>query len=487
MATSIFTGATMTPEPPALPKTGMYRIMAALAVVEVMGALEQSMVLAVVPAVARQFNDVAMAGWLVTAFGLSAAATAAIAGRLGDLFGRRRLLIIISIATAIGSLISAMAPSFGWIIAGRAIQGLSGAILPLSYGIVQDHAPRDRAPFWIGVLTGGYAVSAMFGYILGGAFADHGHWTWLFIVTAGLSLLAIPPLLAFVPATPGKRDGRKIDYLGAILFAPAIALILFGVTKGQLWGWGNGLTWSVIGGGFALIAFWAWYEAQLDDPLINVRLLARRNVLVGNLCIVLTSIGMMNLPLVFLMLMQQDPTIAGIGLGLTATAAGLLKLPSNLCAIVATPMAGWMAGRYSARWPAAIGGFIGFVSWTGLMLAHDSVGQVLFWSICCAFSTNILIAALPIMVLEGSPRDRSSEATGFAMTARALSLAVGAQIIAILLGSSTMIRPGTLARVPTLEGYTRVFLFMMATGLLSALIALLARRRDPPEAGSTVG
>jgi MFS family permease len=469
----------MKPEPPALPQTGMYRLMAALVLVEVMGALEQSMVVAVIPAVARQFNDVAMAGWLITAFGLSAAGTAAIAGRMGDLFGRRRLLIIICVATAIGSLISAVAPSFGWIIAGRTIQGLSGAILPLSYGIVQDRAPRDRAPFWIGVLTGGYSFSAIFGYILGGAFADQGHWSWLFIVTACLSVVAIVPLLAFVPATPGKREGKKIDILGAVLFAPAIALVLFGVTKGQLWGWSSAPTWAVICSGFALLAFWAWYEARLDDPLINVRLLARRNVLVGNLCIVLTSIGMMNLPLVFLLLMQQDPSIAGIGLGLTATIAGLLKLPSNLCAIVATPLAGWMAGRYSARWPAAIGGVIGFVSWTGLMLAHDSIWQVLLWSICCAFSTNILIAALPIMVLEDSPQDRSSEAAGFSMTVRALSLAIGGQIVAVLLASSTVIAPKTLAHVPTLQGYTRVFLFMIVTSLLSALIALFARRRIP--------
>jgi MFS family permease len=458
----------------------MYRLMGALAVVEVMGSLEQSMVISVIPAVARQFHDVALAGWLITAFGLSAAATAAIAGRLGDLFGRRRLLILVSVLPAVGSLISAVAPSIDWIIVGRTIQGVSGAILPLSYGIVRDFAPPRRAPFWIGVLTGGYAFSAMFGYIIGGAFADAGHWAWLFIVTAVLSVLAIPPLLAFVPAMPGRRDGAKIDILGGMLFSAGIASVLFGITRAQQWGWASASTWVVIGVGFALIALWAWYEARQDQPLIDVRLLIERKVLIGNLCLCLTSLGLMNLPLVFLMLLQQDPSVTGIGLGVSATLAGILKIPTNVCSMVATPLAGWMAGRHGARWPALAGGLIGAASWTGILLAHDTIWQVVFWGFFCATGSNILIVALPLLVLEGSPKARSSEATGFALTVRALSVAVGAQLIALLLASSVVLGPKTHSPVPTPQAYYRVFIFIIISALLGGALALLAGERDDP-------
>jgi MFS family permease len=459
----------------------MYRVMAALALIEIVGALENSMVVAVVPAVAKEYKDVGLAGWLITAYGLSAAATAAVAGRLGDLFGRRRLLIIVAAFTALGSLISALAPSIGWIIFGRVVQGLSGAILPLSYGIVRAVVPAVRAPFWMGVLTGGYSFSAIFGYIIGGMFADMGNWSALFFVTAALSLLAIPPLMAFVPrmASPRKDDG-KLDILGAVLFAPGIAVILFGVTMVRRWGWASHLTWATIGAGVGMVVFWAWYEARHHNPLFDVRLLRRRKVLIGNLCTCLSGVGMMNLPLVFLMLLQQDPLVAGIGLGVSATLAGVLKIPSNISSIVAAPLAGWMAGRHGARWSAFAGGLIGALSWTGMALAHDTIWLVMLWGVCCAFGSNILLTALPVLVLEGSPPARSSEAAGFAQTVRWVTVAMGGQLIALLLSSSVVVDPKTQAHVPTPEAYGYAFVFIGASALLSALLALLAGRRQDP-------
>jgi MFS family permease len=465
--------------PPLLSRRRFYSVMAVLLLVEILFALEHTMVMSVLPAVGRELKDVARAGWLVSIFGLAAAATAAIGGRLGDLYGRRRMLVVVTSLCALGSLISAFAPTFEGIIIGRAFQGASGAILPLCYGTIRQIAPRGRAPFWIGLLTGGYAFSSIFGYVLGGYFADRGDWSSIFMLTALISAISIPLLLLLLPKLPGAGGSGRIDILGAVLFAPAVAAVLFGVTMAKQWGWASADTWSVVGAGLAVLAFWAWYEFRHANPLINVRLLGNRKILVGNLCSIFTAAGLANLPIVFMMLLQQDPAVAAVGLGVSATLAGTLKIPSNVLALVGASLGGWLSGAQGARWAAFAGGIIGAVSWTGLMLHHDTIWQLMLWGIGCAFGSSVLMSALPLMVLEGTPKARSSETTGLTATIRSLATAVGAQIITVILASVTVVDPSSGTRLPTEKAYATVMILIASGALLTGLLALAAGRRRP--------
>jgi MFS family permease len=450
--------------------------MTVLMLVEILSSIEMTMVTTALPTIMRQFHGLTTAAWLNTAFLLVQAATAAIGGRLGDMFGRRRILVIVVVLAGLGSLLSLLGPNIGAIIAGRAIQGCSGAILPLCYGLTRETASRETAPFWIGVLTGGYAFAAFFGYILGGLFADSGHWRWIFLFTTVYSAALLPLTLAVVPNTPGSGAPAKFDVLGAALFAPAIAAILYGLTNGARWGWTSPETLALVLGGCATLAVWVWHEGRHPDPLIHIRLLRRREIALGNVAGALVSLSMTQLPVVSLLMFQQ-PVATGIGLGVTATMAGLLKLPSNLMSLAAAPLSGWISMKWNSRWAVLVGSVVGAGAWTLWLLFHQTLLQVVVWASLCGFANSILLAGLPNLVLEGAPLDRSSEVTGMTSVVRSIFAAVGSLAIPALLATSRVRPVASGPDFPSEAAYDLTFGAIAATALVIAILCLAVGSR----------
>lgn len=458
--------------PAELSKGRFYAVMGVLMLVEVLSSLEHSMVITALPTVAREFS-VSAAGWLVTIFLLAQAATAAVGGRLGDIFGRRRVLFVVVGLCCLGSLISALGGSLEAILVGRAIQGASGAILPLCFGMTRELAKTSTA-IWIGLLTGAYSFSAAIGYILGGYLADIGSWRYVFYATTIYAAALLPLILLVVPRTYVTTGSRQVDVVGAIVFAPAIAAVLFGISQGAAIGWAEVGSWGFIVAGGAALAFWVWYEARHENPLIDVRLLKVRPIALGNTCGVLSSLGMMQLPLVTMLLLQQ-PRLAGVGLAVSATVAGLLKLPSNVAALAAAPLSGWIADKHEPRAALLAGALVGAAAWFSLYLFHDTVLQVVAGSVLCGFASTMLLAAIPNMVLQGAPLDRSSEVTGMSAVIRSVAAGIGAQTITMLLASSRVQDPGSGAFFPTEGAYKLTFAFIAATAAMIAVLCLLVR------------
>lgn len=453
-------------------------IMSVLLMVEILSSLESSMIVTALPTILKEFKDITSAGWLVSSFLLASAATAAVGGRLGDMFGRRRLLLILIALCAIGSIISALSTNLLLVIFGRTIQGASGAILPLCYGLTRELAPPGKAPLWIGLLTGGYSFAAAIGYILGGYLADTSSWRSVFYLTSVYALLLLPLVWFLIPVTRGAKLSGKFDLLGALLFAPAVAAVLYGITASRSIGWLDAGAWMPFVIGFVVIGIWAWHELRVDNPLMNLRLLKRRPIVVGNACAAVASMSVMQLPFVTLLLLQQ-PRMAGIGLAVSATMAGFLKLPSNIGSLIAAPLGGWVAGQHGARWSMILGGFIACGGWLGILLFHDSVIQVVGWTVICAFGATVLLSAIPILVLEGTPMENSSEITGLTQVIRSMFAGIGAQIVAVLLATSHIEDPKTNAFYPTETAYQITMLFIAISAAFVAFIAFGVPARKP--------
>ena len=162
------------------------RILLILVIAEITSAFEGSMVYAALPAMMRHYGDPAAVGWVVTGYLLVATATAAIGSRLGDLFGRSRLLGIALLLAMLGSVISAFADQLSIVVLGRVIQGASAAILPLCFGLVREHLPASHVPFGIGVLAATASVAAGAGMLLSGVIVDQLGWQWIFWVSGRL-------------------------------------------------------------------------------------------------------------------------------------------------------------------------------------------------------------------------------------------------------------------------------------------------------------
>ena len=183
-------------------------MMIALVLAELTCSLESGMLYVALSDLYRDYGDPISVGWLLTAFTLTSAASAAVAGRLGDLFGRRRILLFMLALAFFGSALSAMTNNLAIIIVGRAIQGVSMAVLPLSFGVLCEIIAKRDMGLAISAIGATYAVGGGLGVIIGGVIVDKFDWHGIFIVSAGLALVSIVMVLLLVPrvATRAARN-----------------------------------------------------------------------------------------------------------------------------------------------------------------------------------------------------------------------------------------------------------------------------------------
>ena len=453
-----------------------FPIVFALMATDFVGSLEASMIYGALPAVTRIYSAPATVGWLISGFVLVQAAAAAIGGRLGDIFGRRRVLEVVLMTSIGGSLLSVVSTDLLWIIVGRCLQGVSGAILPLSFGIIREHSTHRRAAFGTGLVVGAYSVSGGFGFIVGGYFADIDHWNWIFYISSILPLAAMIANRLIIPGDAGNRGpAPHIDYVGAIGLVLSVAGILIGITLSRDFGWLSAVTLGLISGGIAGMACWAWYELHHFEPLINLRRLRDQGFLFTVLSFFLLGCGGLQMAFIMLSLMQQ-PIWTGIGLGLSGALAGVAKLPGNAAGVLSGPLGGKIAQHFSGRIAGICGAFILSVSWATLYYFNGSLALVIGCLVGSSIGATIMFVATPAIIMEAVPKAETGQATGFAYLVRALGLGVGAQLVSLLLASSHVVSATDGFTYPSPAAFKLAIGFVAATALLALLLAIAVPR-----------
>ena len=328
-------------------------LIGALVLADVTSAFETTMVFTAVKALLQTYGQPVTVGWLLTAYLLMSAAAGAICGRLGDLFGRRAVLLLMLVLCGAGSMVSALSPSLAGVIVGRFLQGFSGAILPLCVGLARERISAKHLPASIGAISASQAAGGGLGMLLGGILIDHFGWRSIFWASSGFVIVSLLAVLLFVAPTKPSEERRSLDLAGGLLFVPAIAAILLAVSNAKAWSL-DPRFWELLLGGGALLAIWVVHELRHPHPLIEVRLLANRNVALPNAAMALCAFGAFQFSQIVLLLMQQ-PAWTGVGLGVSATVAGLLKLPGNFLTTLGSPAAGWACGRWGGAVVIAVG------------------------------------------------------------------------------------------------------------------------------------
>ena len=415
-------------------------VLAALVLAEVVGAVEATMIFAALRTFNAEFGNPVMVGWIVTAFLLAAAASASLCSRLGDMFGRRRMLLGVLAVAGAGSLVSAFATGVVGVIAGRAIQGVSGAVLPLCFGLVRESLPPARVPFGIGVISAAAFVSAGAAIFIGGVLVDHLTWHSIFHVGAATALVAWLAVWFGVPRSPRAPSSEPVDVLGAVLLVPAITGLLVVLSQSRHWGWADGRTWGLMIASLATLALWLRHELRTPSPLIDVRLLGHRQLALANIGVALLALGPLQHGLVMSQLLQQ-PSWTGAGLGLSATTAGLLLAPPMALAMLVGPGCGALAARRGARVPALWASAILLVGWAGIALQHASVAFVAAMTVLQGIGMAAAYAVVPMLIVEVAPSERTSETTGVSAVLRYIFNAVGSQVVAVMLAHATVSDP----------------------------------------------
>lgn len=465
---------------PVTGRRAIVQIFIAFILAEFTAAMELSAVYTALPALMRAFPDSANVAWVVTVHFLVYASAAALCGKLAELYGLKRVLLAALLIAGTGSIISASSTSLTTLIIGRGMQGVGSAAVPLTYGLVRVLMPPARVPMAVSIVAMAATVMGSLGLLIGGVMIDHFPWQFIFWLSASICALAILAAIAFLPATPPRSDPGKLDIIGAILFVPAITGVLLSITHARKAGWSDPDTLSTLGAALLIFAVWIRHELTEADPLIDLRLMMRRQIGLGDACMVFLALGALQHTQVLPIIMQQ-PQWTGLGFGLTATVTGLLQLPIMLLYLCGSPLSGYLAGRYGARQATLVGAALISIGWVAIALNHSNLWFLMAMDYVQALGMAVLYAAIPNLIVEEAPSERVSEATGVLSVIRSVSLGIGSQLVAFTLTLAVIADPDKgPGKFPADTAYSLTFGGMALACLLLLAAAYALPRRGRP-------
>ncbi|MBN1530049.1 MAG: MFS transporter [Thermoleophilaceae bacterium] len=434
-------------------------------------ALAQTMIVPALPAIQHGVGASQEAvTWMLTAFLLTSSVCTPIVGRLGDMYGKEKLLLIALGVFAVGSLVCALGNSIGVLILGRAIQGAGGAIFPLAFGIIRDEFPPERVATSIGLISATFGIGGGLGLVLAGVMVDHLSVHWIFWSSLATTVVAAWATWRYVPESP-VRVKASIDYGGAVLLSLALTSLLLGVSQGNSWGWGSagvlGLFAAAVAFAFAFVA----YERRVAEPMVDIRLMQQRPVWSTNLTAFAIGFAMFGSYILIPQLVEL-PEVTGYGFSRSTTVAGLIMLPSALVMLGAGPLSGWLGSRFGSRLPLAIGGVFAGLAYVSLALFHATLFEIAVGAVLIGIGIGLAFAAMANLIVEAVRQDQTGVATGINTIMRSIGGSIGAQVVASILAADTILG----GRFPAEDGFTAAFTMSAA----AAVVALIATALIPP-------
>jgi EmrB/QacA subfamily drug resistance transporter len=440
-------------------------------------AVLQSLVAPALPVIAQDLHSsTENISWVLTAYLLAASVLTPILGRLGDMVGKRRVLLIVLIILAAGTLLAALAPNLPVLIAARALQGAAGAILPLSIGIVRDELPRAKVGVTVGLLSAIFGIGAGIGIVLAGPIVDHLSWQWLFWFPLVLIAAALIGVFFGVPESPVRSPGR-LDMLGATILSVSLVALLLAISKGREWGWGEPKTLTLlILGAVALVVF-VLVELRVREPLIDMRLMAIREVWATNVVGLTFGFAMFGTFLLVPTLLEL-PVSTGFGFGKTVSTAGLFLLPSTLMMLIFGPLSGLLERRFGPKLPLTLGAIAVTAAFALPAVAHDATWQLLVSGILTGAGIGLAFAAMSNAIIESVPATQTGEATSVNSIVRTIGGSIGSAVVAAVIAADL-----TPQGLPTDRSFTTGFWACAGVALLAVLASLAlpsARHRRRP-------
>ncbi|MEA2282516.1 MAG: hypothetical protein QOK21_3123 [Solirubrobacteraceae bacterium] len=451
--------------------------LATLALAGLAFALLQSLVSPALPTIQHDLGASASgATWILTAYLLSAGVATPILGRLGDIHGKRRIIIVALVGLAAGTFLAAIAQTIGLLIAARVIQGIGGGIFPLAFGIIRDEFPREKVAGSIGLMSALLGLGAGVGIVLAGVIVEHLDYHWLFWLPLIGILVALAGVVRFVPESPYRAPGR-VDWLSAALMAVGLSAILLAVSETTTWGWGSAKTLGLLAAGLAVCAVWVLAELHTEHPLVDMRVMAIRGVWTTNLVAALLGAGMF-CSFVLVPQFTETPKATGFGYGASVIGAGLFLLPSAVLMLVFGSVAGALERRVGSKPPVVAGAAFALASFVVLLAGHDTKALVYVACGLLGIGVGLAFAAMANLIVGAVSPEQTGVATGMNTVARSLGGAFGGQIAATFIADSVTPRG-----LPTIEGFDHGFMVAIIALALAVLAALLIpttsrRRRD---------
>jgi EmrB/QacA subfamily drug resistance transporter len=429
-------------------------------------ALLQSLVLPALPAIQRSLHvsDDAVT-WVLTTYLLSASVATPTVGRLGDMYGKHRVLGVVMVILAIGTLVSAVAASLPLLLAGRVLQGIGGGIFPLGFGIIRDESPPARVAGGIGLMSSMIGIGGGAGVVLSGVIVEHLSYHWLFWLPLAVILAATVAVYVVVPASPVRVPGR-VNWAAASLMSAGLTIVLVATSEAISWGWGSPKTLGLLLIGVAALTAWVVIETRSGEPLVDMRMMRGRAVWTTNLVAFLIGVGMYSS---FILIPQyvQEPATTGYGFGASVFAAGVFLLPCTLAMLIVGQFTGALDRLIGSRATLICGAAFSASSFLVLTTTPTARWEIYLASAMLGMGTGLAFAALPNLIVQNVRQDQTGVATGMNTVMRTLGGALGGQIAATFLAASL-----AASGLPSASGYGLAF-GLCAGAVLVALVASL--------------
>ncbi|WP_432137710.1 MFS transporter [Streptomyces sp. bgisy154] len=412
------------------------------------------------------------ATWVLTSTLLSGAVATPIMGRLGDLYGKRRMLVASLAVMVAGALVSAVTSELATMIVGRTLQGFAMGAIPLGIGLMRDLLPRERLGSAMALMSSSIGVGGGLALPAAALVAQHTDFHALFYGAAGLGVLSIVLTLVVVPESPTRAEGT-FDLPGALGLSAGLVLFLLPITKGGDWGWASGTTLGLFAASAAVLVLWGLYELRLQAPLVDLRTTARPAVLFTNLASIMVGVAFYVVSLVLPQLLQL-PRSTGYGLGQSMVVAGLLVAPLGLTMMFTAPVYARLSAKYGPKVTLILGLLIiavGYGAGLGLMSA---AWQSLVIAVVLGAGIGLAYSSLPALIVGAVPASETGAANGLNTLMRSIGTSVSSAVIGMVLANTANDVGGV--AVPTMHGFRVSFLIATAAVAVGLLMALFLPR-----------
>lgn len=414
--------------------------------------------------------SVSASQWTLTISLLAGAVASPVLGRLADGPHRRPVILSATGVVCLGCVLSALPVGFGFLMVGRAMQGIGLGLVPLAITAARDALPAPKVGPGISLLGVTTAAGLGVGYPVAGFITEYlglAAAFWFGAVASAVSFVLAASLLPSSAARPRHR----VDVTGAVLLGTWLTALLLVCSQGPDWGWTSLRLLSLLAVGLVVLAGWAWWELRTNHPLVELRLLRHRSVLAADVTVLLVGLGIY--PLLSLVVRYvQAPTSAGYGFGASPLVAGLMLVPYSIASFSASRVTRRLVQRMSLETVVAINCLVLIASMMLFLTTRDNVILLLFTMGLAGFGVGCIFAVHPAQILRGVPAEETGSATSFYQVLRYIGYSAGSALSATLLLSAN---PGG-ADAPADTGYDAAAWFGVAALAVALTVATALSR-----------
>lgn len=441
-----------------------HAVVVVLAFAGIVVALMQTLVIPLIPALPELLHASASdATWAITATLLAAAVATPVVGRLGDMYGKRRMLLVSLGLLVIGSAVGGLSNSLAPMIVGRTLQGLAAGVIPLGISIMRDELPADRLGSATALMSASLGVGGALGLPAAALLAQHADWHLLFWTAAALGAIATVLVRTLVPESR-VRTGGRFDLVGAAGLSTVLVCLLLVISKGADWGWTSGLSLGLASTAVVALLLWGWWELRTRQPLVDLRTTARPQVLLTNLASAVFGFAMFAMSLVLPQLLQL-PAATGYGLGQSMLAIGLVMAPSGLVMMAMAPVSARISRARGPKTTLMLGAAVVAAGYAVSVVLMSAIWHLVLVATVIGAGIGLAYGAMPALVMAAVPVSETAAANSLNTLMRSIGTSISSAVAGLVLAQMTTTF-GAVA-LPSQDGFRLV----MAIGAGAALVA----------------